>query len=104
MNFDYEIENEEGEVVATLSVDAIFSPYVPAKRSGHPDDWCPAEGGELKDVWVYLDGKDVNAEVDTFFGNGTYERICNKAYDLFDPYSREHQYDRFDAGGYDDAE
>lgn len=34
-------------------------PYVPARLSGHPDSWTPAEGGEIdiEEVFVKLKGK-----------------------------------------------
>jgi hypothetical protein len=84
MNFDYEIENEDGEVLATVQVGAQFSPYVPAFTSGLPEDCYPAEGGEIEDLWVYLDGEDITKTVDATFKGDHYEAICAKAYDLYD--------------------
>jgi len=84
MNFDYDIENEEGEVLATVQVGAQFSPYVPAFTSGLPEDCYPAEGGELEDLWVYLDGEDITKTVDATFKGDHYDAICAKAYDLYD--------------------
>jgi len=84
MNFDYDIENEDGEVLATVQVGAQFSPYVPAFTSGLPEDCYPAEGGELEDLWVYLDGEDVTKTVDATFKGDHYDAICAKAYDLYD--------------------
>jgi hypothetical protein len=84
MNFDYEIENEDGEVLATVQVGAQFSPYVPAFTSGLPEDCYPAEGGEIEDLWVYLDGEDITKTVDATFKGDHYDAICAKAYDLYD--------------------
>jgi hypothetical protein len=84
MNFDYEIENEDGEVLATVQVGAQFSPYVPAFTSGLPEDCYPAEGGEIEDLWVYLDGEDITKTVDATFKGNHYDAICAKAYDLYD--------------------
>ena len=84
MNFDYDIENEDGEVLATVQVGAQFSPYVPAFTSGLPEDCYPAEGGELEDLWVYLDGEDITKTVDATFKGDHYDAICAKAYDLYD--------------------
>ena len=84
MNFDYDIENEDGEVLATVQVGAQFSPYVPAFTSGLPEDCYPAEGGELEDLWVYLDGEDITKTVDATFKGDHYDAICTRAYDLYD--------------------
>ncbi len=84
MTFDYEIENEDGEVLATVQVGAQFSPYVPAFTSGLPEDCYPAEGGEIEDLWVYLDGEDITKTVDATFKGDHYDAICAKAYDLYD--------------------
>jgi hypothetical protein len=84
MNFDYEIENEDNEVLATVQVGAQFSPYVPAFTSGLPEDCYPAEGGEIEDLWVYLDGEDITKTVDATFKGDHYDAICAKAYDLYD--------------------
>ena len=84
MNFDYDIENEDGEVLATVQVGAQFSPYVPAFTSARPEDCYPAEGGELEDLWVYLDGEDITKTVDATFKGDHYDAICTRAYDLYD--------------------
>jgi hypothetical protein len=94
MNFDYEIENEDGEVLATVQVEVQFSPYVPAFTSGLPEDCYPAEGGEIENLWVYLDeiedlwvyrdGEDITKTVDATFKGDHYDAICNRAYDLYD--------------------
>ncbi len=40
-------EVERGEDVIELEIRGTVSPYIPAKLSGHPDTWAPAEGGEV---------------------------------------------------------
>ena len=32
-----------------------FVPYIPAKLSGHPDSWYPAEGGEFNLYFSWID-------------------------------------------------
>jgi hypothetical protein len=84
VRFRYEIENEDGEVLDNVTVEAYFSPYVPAFTSGAPEDCYPAEGGEIEDLWVYLDGEDITKTVDATFKGDHYDAICAKAYDLYD--------------------
>lgn len=47
--------NDEDEIELTIVGDV--EPYVPAKLSGHPDSWCPSEGGDVCVEAVLLDGK-----------------------------------------------
>lgn len=35
------------------------TPFTPARRHGHPDNWMPAEGGEAEIVSVCLEGIDL---------------------------------------------
>ena len=84
MTFDYEIENEEGKVVATYRVEATFASEAEGFTSGRPEDCYPAEGGEIEDLWVYLDGEDITKTVDATFKGDHYDAICAKAYDLYD--------------------
>jgi len=42
-----------------VRVRAHVEPYVPARRSGHPDRWSPAEGGA-----IYLEVFDATGAVD----------------------------------------
>jgi len=88
MNFDYEIENEDGEVLATVQVGAQFSPYVPAFTSGLPEDCYPAEGGELEDLHVLQGLKGITDTVDDLYGPGTLDRIREAARDRFHDYRR----------------
>jgi len=59
MNFDYEIENEDGEVVATYRVEATFTGEEPGFLSGRPEKCRPDTGGDLDEVTVYLGKEDV---------------------------------------------
>jgi hypothetical protein len=79
VTFDYEIENEDGDVLATLEVEAEFEPFVPGNRRGHPDNWTPDEGGSLEGLDVYLNGKDITSRVDDLYGDGTYALIVREA-------------------------
>jgi len=46
------IDIEVGDKYFEYLVEGYVEPYVPAKLSGHPDTWCPDEGGyaELENV------------------------------------------------------
>lgn len=77
LNFDYEVTTGDGTVVDVLNVDASFSARVAATN------WSPAEGGELEDLAVYLNGKDVTGHLDVLFGEGTYEDIAKVAKEKF---------------------
>ena len=46
--YDFEINDKTVE----FQVDATFSPSVAANFSGHPDNWAPAEGGDLDEMIV----------------------------------------------------
>lgn len=76
MNFDYDIENEDGEVVATYRVEATFSSEVEGFTFGRPEDCYPTEGGELEDLVVYLGDVDVteNLTEKTYFKIRDYAR------------------------------
>jgi hypothetical protein len=69
MTFTYEVENEDGEVVKTYSVEATFAPKEKGRVSGRPERCYPASGGELEDIAVYLGNKDVTRQIDddTYF-------------------------------------
>lgn len=49
-SFDVTIKVDRHE----LHVTGMEQPFFPAKLTGHPDTWAPAEGGELEDVEVKL--------------------------------------------------
>ncbi len=88
MRFRYEIENEDGEVIDNVTVEAHFSPYVPAFTSGAPEDCYPAEGGELEDLHVFQGLKGITDKVDETYGEGTLNRIREAARDRFHDYRR----------------
>lgn len=39
-------------VSIALRVTGTQQPFTPARLIGHPDDWAPAEGGELEDLKI----------------------------------------------------
>jgi hypothetical protein len=41
-----------------VEVSGLFSPYIPARLSGPPEDCYPAEGGECEDFTATVDGKE----------------------------------------------
>ena len=88
MRFRYEIENEDGDVIDNVTVEAHFSPYVPAFTSGKPEDCYPAEGGELEDLHVLQGLKGITDTVDDLYGPGTLDRIREAARDRFHDYRR----------------
>lgn len=47
----------EENVFMPIRVMGIKRPAIPAVRAGHPDNWEPAEGGELEDIKVYSGGR-----------------------------------------------
>ena len=79
MTFDYDIEDADGEIVATVSVTAEFEPEVDAFLSGPPERCHPPYGGDLIELDVYLRRENITATVDEQFGAGTYDRIAQAA-------------------------
>ena len=63
MTFVYEVENDDGEIVARYDVEATFSDEEPGFFSGRPERCRPDSGGELEDVTVYLGNKDVTQHI-----------------------------------------
>ena len=63
MTFVYEVESEDGEVVATYHVEATFTDEEPAVLSRRPEHCRPVEGGELEDVEVFLGNKNVTQHI-----------------------------------------
>jgi len=47
-------ENDEEKCICDVSFD--ISPRIPARTSGDPDECHPAEGGEIENLVVKLDG------------------------------------------------
>ena len=37
-----------------LEVRGEYNPIIPAKLTGDPDTWSPAEGGEIEDVKIWM--------------------------------------------------
>lgn len=65
------IEDDEGNETE-VELEGYISKYHPAtmyKNNGDPGD--PAEGGELEDFAIYLDGKDITETV----SNEDYDRL-----------------------------
>ncbi len=50
VSFDWEVE--EGFSIP-VRVFGNQQPVIPEKRTGHPDTWAPAEGGELEDMQIF---------------------------------------------------
>jgi hypothetical protein len=88
MRFRHDIENEDGDVIDSVTVEAHFSPYVPAFTSGKPEDCYPAEGGEIEDLHVFHGLKGITDTVDDLYGPGTLDRIREAARDRFHDYRR----------------
>ena len=63
MTFVYEVENEDGEVVARYGVEATFTDAEPGFFSGRPERCRPDSGGELDEVTVYRGNKDVTQHI-----------------------------------------
>lgn len=73
MTFEYDIENDKGELLETLDCEATF---------------CGARGEKPEiDRIVIRRGarKLTDTEVNFYFGLGTYEAICQYALDHVDP-------------------
>jgi hypothetical protein len=46
-----------------LDITGSVIPYVPARLYGHPDTWCPEEGGEVEIETITLAGKPWNGKL-----------------------------------------
>lgn len=78
-----------------VSCDVYSEPYVPANKSGHPDSWTPAEGGEffIENVFVIrpakalLDGKWLMVEMDILplLSDDAIELLTDKCYESLNP-------------------
>ena len=89
MRFRHDIENEDGDVIDSVTVEAHFSPYVRAFTSGKPEDCYPAEGGELEALHVFQGLKGITDTVDDLYGPGTLDRIYAAANSRYNPCDRE---------------
>lgn len=60
--FDLEVSwygsgSEDGDVLPVkFNVKGIGHPSIPARRTGHPDTWTAADGGEIEDVKIFMNG------------------------------------------------
>lgn len=50
---EYVYYNEDADTELILEVDYRIAPRDPGSRRGHPDNWYPAEGGEMERLEVY---------------------------------------------------
>lgn len=85
MTFTYDYEHEDGEIVTSFKVDALFTPYVRGRTSGDPDDCYPAEGGELYELTVWLDDENVTDTIDP----DLLDKIAKEANYRWDPREEE---------------
>ncbi len=42
-----------GEELTLYLVEGFQVPFIPESKKGHPDNWTPAEGGELEDLEIF---------------------------------------------------
>ncbi len=80
-------------------VSGHVSAYVPARLHGHPDSWAPAEGGEVEDITVTLEGKDV--DLDDFSAkeqDRMAELLAEAAADDDGGYDEDYERDDYDDG------
>jgi hypothetical protein len=45
------------DIVVEVTVSGYVTPIIPARRSGHPDNWSPAEGGECENLTTTVNGQ-----------------------------------------------
>lgn len=50
---NYTFYNEDTDTEQIWDVDYKISRYDPGSRRGHPDNWYPAEGGEMESMEVF---------------------------------------------------
>ena len=60
----YDIELDVGGLI--LEVSGYYTPPTAENKSGHPDGWEPAEGGELEVMEVAAEGKPLKCDLDAF--------------------------------------
>jgi hypothetical protein len=75
-----EIEVDGDWELLEFEVEYNAEPFVPAKFSGHPDTWCPAEGGEVEitDVLCTTTGQHFDAD-DFVFGTNWHRVATDEA-------------------------
>jgi hypothetical protein len=76
---------------------ASFSPVIPGRYSGPPEDCYPDEGGDLDDFTATVDGKDF-----PLTDEEEKRAVDSCAKDAFDPANRDDYYDGPDPDDYDD--
>lgn len=54
MNITFKVKGIE------LDAEVSITPYIPAYTVGHPDNWAPAEGGDIEFDSLTCDGKDAS--------------------------------------------
>jgi len=54
-----QLERDDEDDVLELTVEGVVEPFTPANFSGPPDNWCPAEGGDVEITSIKLDSGDV---------------------------------------------
>ena len=91
MKFSYLVCDDDGTEF-TLTVEAYVSPFVAGFTSGRPEDCYPDEGGEIEELTVTCDGKNVTDQLDALFGKGAERVIKDEIYrrakkepDFYDP-------------------
>jgi hypothetical protein len=57
------ISVERGDDELELEVTGDITPLVYGSRRGHPDNWCPDEGGECEITAIKLAGKEWDGEL-----------------------------------------
>ena len=81
IKFDVEVKSDNRR----YRVEGFSTRFVPAKLTGHPDTWRPAEGGELEDVEIYMIHNERERKLkpelrdnlldDQFFADAVYEAL-----------------------------
>ena len=72
----YDIELDIGGL--TLEVSGYYTPPTADNKSGHPDTWEPAEGGEREDMGVAAEGKPLKCDLRAFedaWGDYIWEKL-----------------------------
>ena len=58
-----------------------YIPYTPAKLSGHPDTWCPPEGGELEFFFSWVDDGQPSEFLECVINKDDYDKIEQECWD-----------------------
>jgi len=65
-NTSIEIEIDGEWIEFEFEIEFSASAFVPARLHGHPDTWCPAEGGEIEVTDVHCVTTHVHFDADDF--------------------------------------